>query len=130
MKKILFNEPVPFKALVGANPQSRFAADTLRRRMAYSVKHYDHIVIDFAGVETMSPSFAEELFFKLTEEIGSQEYLDKIVYKNISPYIQSIISSFVKRQMAVEQASNTRSAKRRLWEKKTAYKIQRIGSGR
>jgi hypothetical protein len=47
----------------------RFAAETLREQIEASVATGEQIVIDFAGVEAISPSFADELFAKLPRRL-------------------------------------------------------------
>jgi hypothetical protein len=46
----------------------RFLAEDLRRRIEEFVSSGDEVVLDFAGIEAMSPSFADELIAKLPQD--------------------------------------------------------------
>lgn len=63
-------ERVVFKPAEEFGPvlSGRFVAEELRLRVESVVKAGDTVVLDFEGVEAMSPSFADELFAKLPRE--------------------------------------------------------------
>lgn len=50
---------------------SRSVAATLRSRIETAVGQGSWVVLDFEGVEVMSPSFADELFAKTNPPIGT-----------------------------------------------------------
>lgn len=64
----------------------RGLAATLRTRVEASLKAEGSIVIDFAGVESMSPSFADELFAKLP---APDE--ERVKFEHLSDDLQSLV---------------------------------------
>jgi anti-anti-sigma regulatory factor len=47
----------------------RGSATRLRERIEHAVTQGEDVVVDLDGVETMSPSFADELFAKIDREL-------------------------------------------------------------
>ncbi len=54
---------------LGSVLTSRSLAEELRLRVVGIASRGEHVVIDFEGVEAMSPSFADEIFAKLPAEL-------------------------------------------------------------
>jgi anti-anti-sigma regulatory factor len=55
-----------------------------------------NVVIDFHGVESISHSFADEVFGKLFMELGDQSFRNKIKITNCSDEIRTIIKFVLK----------------------------------
>lgn len=64
---------------LGAVLSSRFLGAELRARIEALLREGD-VVVDFAGVEAVSPSFADELFAKLPTEAASG---GRLKFKNL-----------------------------------------------
>ncbi len=47
----------------------------------------EHVVIDFDGIDALSPSFADEIFGKLPTEAG-----DRVKFVNLGPAMQTMAS--------------------------------------
>ena len=60
---------------------SRATAEELRHRIEAAVDHGSTVVLDFAGVEVMSPSFADEIFAKVPREFVDDR---RIVFDNLN----------------------------------------------
>ena len=54
---------------LGSVLSGRFEAEELRERIERAAKGGHEVVVSFVDVEAMSPSFADELFAKLPEEL-------------------------------------------------------------
>lgn len=66
---------------------SRFVATDLRHRIEVELALDHDVVIDFAGVEAVSPSFADELFAKLSQDdIGP----GRLIFQNMAPPLLAI----------------------------------------
>lgn len=67
----LTNEMIMIRAAeeLGQVLSGRFQAEELRQRIETAVAAGGSVVIDFEGVEAMSPSFADELFAKMPPEL-------------------------------------------------------------
>jgi STAS-like domain of unknown function (DUF4325) len=73
-------------ALDGAVPAGRSQAQALREEIERAAIDGD-VVVDFARVLTLSPSFADELFAKLPPElVGS----GRVEFQNLSPATRAI----------------------------------------
>jgi len=64
----------------------RAQAKVLRSEISQDLANGGHVVIDLDEVIAMSPSFADEVFAKLANEIREE----RIEFRNISPGIQSL----------------------------------------
>jgi hypothetical protein len=64
----------------------RGLAAALRARVEASLKSEGSVVIDFAGVESMSPSFADELFAKLPAP-----HEERVKFEHLSDDLQSLV---------------------------------------
>lgn len=53
------------------------------------------IVVDFANVEMINSSFADELFAKLIAEVGASKVKNKVKLINVSPTIKVIINEAI-----------------------------------
>lgn len=62
-----------------------FAAELADEATAEIEKH-GVVVLDFEGVDTVSPSFADELFGKLVARLGS----DKVRFAHLSPHLAAV----------------------------------------
>lgn len=53
------------------------------------------VVFDFAGVHSISSSFADEFFGKLIAEMGFDQFKAVTTFKNVSPFVISIIKNSI-----------------------------------
>lgn len=70
---------------------SRSLASDLRRQIEREAAHRD-VTVDFSGVRSMSPSFADEIFVKTTPEVR-----ERVTFVNIPPHLQNLVR-FVERR--------------------------------
>lgn len=61
-------------------------AGEIAGELARHVADHGHVVVDFAGIEAMSPSFADELFGKLWSSVGD----DDVALENVDEHIASV----------------------------------------
>jgi hypothetical protein len=64
----------------------RSAAAGLRQRIEVEAMEGDGVVIDFEGVEAVSPSFADELFAKLPTEFS-----DRVRFENVGSDLAALM---------------------------------------
>lgn len=64
----------------------RAQAHVLRGEILDCLQDERQVVIDLSGVDAMSPSFADEVFAKLADEIAA----GRVQFEGISPAIQSL----------------------------------------
>jgi anti-anti-sigma regulatory factor len=77
---------------LGKNLGSRKAAASFREEL---LKTSGQVVLDFAGVNVMSHSFADEFFGKLAEVHGPDVFRNRFLLKNISPQDGVIVRAVV-----------------------------------
>ena len=63
---------------VGPVLTGRAVAALLRARVEEAVRDGDSVVVDFRGVEAVSPSFADELFAKLPGELAERVQFENV----------------------------------------------------
>ena len=52
-------------------------------------------VFDFEGVETITNSFADEVFGRMAYEMGMEELRRRTTFKNVSPFWAQVIRSAI-----------------------------------
>jgi hypothetical protein len=67
----------------GSAPSSRAAAAQLRREIQAVAGAEDSIVLDFAGVESISHSFGDELIAVLVQESGRAWFKEHVRIENL-----------------------------------------------
>jgi hypothetical protein len=65
---------------------------------AFNNSEVMQIQIDLAGVESISQSYADEIFGVLVEEFGCEDVLQKIKLKNANDYILESIAIVIDRR--------------------------------
>lgn len=70
----------------GAVLAGRTQAISLRESLVRELDETGVVVLDFAGVETVSPSFADELFGRFVDSVGE----DRVRFENLNPHLLSI----------------------------------------
>jgi len=73
---------------------SRPLAAQLREQVEQRARH-EPVAISFAGVETVSPSFADELFAKLDQELVSS---GRVTFIDVDDDIEAIIRTVSRRR--------------------------------
>jgi hypothetical protein len=92
---------------LGSFLHTRFDAATIREKIVTAWKSGESLVLDFDKVEMISPSFADECFGKLVNELNlsAGEVEETLKFKNLSPIISMRIrSAFVERTMSRRRA--------------------------
>ena len=67
---------------------SRSTAELLRRRIENEALSGAHVTVDFAGVEAVSPSFADEIFAKIDHELVDSGH---IRFENLSDDLLALV---------------------------------------
>lgn len=65
----------------------RMRAQTLRRDLEAEISQGGHVVLDFAGIEAVSPSFADEIFVRFVGTVGE----DQVTFANLSDHLQRVV---------------------------------------
>jgi hypothetical protein len=76
---------------------SRSLAEALRQRVEAAAVR-EEVVIDFAGVEAVSPSFADEIFAKLPRELVES---GRVRFENMDEDLQSLAEFVVASRAAI-----------------------------
>lgn len=69
----------------GSDISSRVRAARLREAVVQDLDEIPYILLDFAGVRTISESFADELFGVLIEERGEAWFRSHVKVVNLAP---------------------------------------------
>jgi hypothetical protein len=64
----------------------RVVAMKLRSDLEYELGHNGVAVLDFEGVEAISPSFADELFNRLVDQLGE----DRVEFANLNEHLRTV----------------------------------------
>ena len=80
----------------GSHLGTRFAAAELRNKVVSQSDFSEKLIFDFSGVDSISDSFADEFFGKLSIELEDKEIWNNSVFKNASTFIISAIQKAVK----------------------------------
>ena len=85
---------------IGTHLGTRFAGASVREKIISSFDDTDKFVFDFAGVETVSNSFADECFAKLIFNFEMDEIKSKTTFQNASPFIKAVIANSFKERLS------------------------------
>ena len=90
---------IQFK-FIGIHLATRVHGEEIRNQIIEDMKVHDVIVFDFEGVETVSNSFADECFAKLTLTIPMEEIKAKTTFINAIPFIKAVIAYSFKARLS------------------------------
>ncbi len=94
--------------LVNCNEEflTRSQGERVRERLvkAYDSALGDQLVIDFSGVEVMTPSFADECFGKLAERVGFQNFRNSVSLTGGSETVRALVNSVLAQRGAASKA--------------------------
>lgn len=85
---------------IGIHLGTRVHGAEVRSQIIDALKQSDMIVFDFAEVETVSNSFADECFAKLTLFFSLDEVKRKTTFINASPFIKAVIANSFKARLS------------------------------
>lgn len=78
---------------LGPFPAGRPIGEELRARIEHELRNGDKVVIDFAGIEAVSPSFADELFAKLPPDALRNGHVELVnVPEGLNALIEFVVS--------------------------------------
>lgn len=72
----------------------RTQAIHLRELLASELREDGVVVLDFDGVETVSPSFADELFGRFVDAVGEEN----VRFENLNPHLRTVAEMFRRRR--------------------------------
>lgn len=78
---------------IGTHLGTRFAGASVREKIEAIFETTEKFVFDFTGVETVSNSFADECFAKLTFKFEMDKIKEKTTFQNASPFIKAVIAN-------------------------------------
>lgn len=78
----------------GANLSGRMRAINLREALETELDRDGVVILDFEGVEGMSPSFADELFVRFVDKVGE----DRVKFENMSEQLVGIAAVVQRRR--------------------------------
>lgn len=84
---------------IGIHLGTRVHGAEIRSQIVEAMKQSDKIVFDFSDVETVSNSFADECFAKLTLFFSLDEVKGKTTFVNASPFIKAVIANSFKARL-------------------------------
>ncbi|MCD2424934.1 STAS-like domain-containing protein [Niabella pedocola] len=84
---------------IGIHLGTRVHGAEIRSQIVEAMKQSDKIVFDFSDVETVSNSFADECFAKLTLFFSLDEVKSKTTFVNASPFIKAVIANSFKARL-------------------------------
>lgn len=73
----------------------RELAKELSSQVKTAVDNNTSIILDFANVESVSSSFADELVAKVLIEVGIENFLKCVKIRNANDFIKTIINSSI-----------------------------------
>lgn len=73
----------------------RELAKELSSQVKTAVDNNTSIILDFANVESVSSSFADELVAKVLVEVGIESFLKCVKIRNANDFIKTIINSSI-----------------------------------
>lgn len=98
MKKI---RPADQKAFAG----TRDFGIVIRTLVEAALKEHGGAVVDLAGVADMSPSFADECFGKLAEQLGAEAFASTVIISGgaeFKPLIDGVVRLRLQRRKSLE----------------------------
>jgi hypothetical protein len=100
----IYTMTIQFKH-IGLHLGTRVHGAEIRGEIVEAMKLSDKIVFDFEGVETVSNSFADECFAKLTLFFSMEEIKAKTTFINAIPFIKAVIANSFKARLSLEEAA-------------------------
>lgn len=86
---------------IGIHLGTRVHGAEVRSEIVEAIKQSsDKIVFDFTDVETVSNSFADECFAKLTLFFSLDEVKSRTTFINASPFIKAVIANSFKARLS------------------------------
>jgi|GEM_PF-1276760 len=70
---------------------SQSQGETIRKRLIGLWGHSHQIICDFSDVLGMTGVFADEAFGKMFMEVGSDDYIDKIRFRNLNDVVHVVL---------------------------------------
>lgn len=81
---------------IGTHLGTRFGANKVRQQIEEIFETTDRFIFNFAGVETISESYADECFAKLLYKFDFEDIKRKTNYQAASPFIKAAIANAMK----------------------------------
>ncbi len=85
---------------IGTHLGTRFAGASVREKIEAVFETTNKLIFDFAGVETVSKSFADECFAKLLFKFEMDKIKEKTTFQNASPFIKAVIDNEFKERIS------------------------------
>lgn len=85
---------------IGIHLGSRVHGSETRSRIVKTLNQCDKVVFDFSGVKTISSSFADECFAKLTFIFSIDEIKERTTFINADPFIRAVIANSFKARLS------------------------------
>ncbi|WDF77124.1 STAS-like domain-containing protein [Mucilaginibacter sp. KACC 22773] len=83
----------------GRQLSTRVAGAALREKIIEGIENDQKIIFDFAGVDIVSNSFADECFAKLMLHFDLPVVKEHTTFQNASPFIKAVIANSFKERL-------------------------------
>lgn len=87
-----------FITLAGPALASRSTAAPVREQLLADIHRQGHVVVDLQKVDSISESYADELFGVLVQEYGLEWFLDHIELRNADEYVLRSVAVALRRR--------------------------------
>lgn len=84
---------------IGKQLATRKAGSAVRNTIIEGIENNENIIFDFAGVEIVSNSFADECFAKLIFHFDLPQFKQHTTFQNASPFIKAVIANSFKERL-------------------------------
>ena len=89
---------------IGIHLGTRILGAEVRSDIIDAIKTSDLVVFDLSEVETISNSFADECFAKLTLFFSIEEVKSKTTFINVTPFIRTVIANSFRERLKLAEA--------------------------
>ncbi len=89
---------------IGIHLGTRILGAEVRSDIIDAIKTSDLVVFDLSEVETISNSFADECFAKLTLFFSMEEVKSKTTFINVTPFIRTVIANSFRERLKLAEA--------------------------
>jgi hypothetical protein len=89
---------------IGIHLGTRLLGAEVRSDIIKAINTSDLVIFDLSEVETISNSFADECFAKLTLFFSLEEVKTKTTFINATPFIRTVIANSFRERLILEKA--------------------------
>lgn len=91
---------------VGTDLASRRSASILRAEIISTLNNHHKVAIDLSNVQSISDSYADELFGILVKQLGLEGFASTVVIRNASTHVLRRIAGAIKGRVELDELEN------------------------